>query len=265
MSENKVRKTSRENFYSENPYRKHFDPVQKVAAEVSQALKQLLKLNTDFEWEGDYTSGQKLNVRKAIEVIMRNEAGIFTEDDFKLFLKKRFPTHRSHKVVIALDESGSMKGEAQTPAMQAMMLFQYVMDQLGIEYSVVGFSDYAQIHKQFDEPVKSTTEKNDLADILETSGGGMTNDLEGVKTADTLLGEGKKLVIGVGIGAGTEAVRDVYKNHYQADDFKDLPKVLVGVLTRVLLSADSPEGIVIVVTDGAGVATTRDFVKQIEE
>ena len=100
---------------------------------------------------------------------------------------------------------------------------------------------------------------------LENAGGGGTNDLEGIKLSEALLdnqdaeektiivitdGAGveetadyvRKLeargitVIAIGIGAGTEAVTEVYSNHYQSEDFRNLPKTLLRVLTRRLLN-----------------------------
>jgi hypothetical protein len=254
-----------EEFYEQHPYRRYFDPIEAVAKEVGEAMRQILKIDTDFEWRGHYYSGERLDVRKAVDMILKHQVGIVTEEDFKLFMRKRTPTRPSHRFVLVLDESGSMKGENQKYALQAVALFQHVLEMIRSDHAIIGFVDTADLHKDFHEKTTTGAERDRLMNELETAGGGGTNDLEGIKLAHDLTGPGKKLIIGIGVGPGTEAVQNVYSNYYQSPDFKNLPKVLLSILSKVYLSGQvSSKDIIIVITDGAGVKQTRDYVRGIE-
>jgi uncharacterized protein with von Willebrand factor type A (vWA) domain len=145
-----------------------------------------------------------------------------------------------------------------------MALFQYVMDQLRTDYAVAGFHDTADIHKDFTEQIRGEKQLDAFLQELESSGGGGTNDLEGLKLSDDLLrgqeadektvivvtdGAGVEqtaqyvkemeargiTVIAIGIGPGTEAVGKVYKNFYHSHDFRDLSKTLLRVLIKRLV------------------------------
>jgi MoxR-like ATPase/uncharacterized protein with von Willebrand factor type A (vWA) domain len=265
LKERSVRKAQKEEFYADNPWRKSFDPIEKQAKEVAEALRQVLKLDEDFEWEGDFSSGQRLNIKKLIDVLIKNDAGIFNEDDLKLFLRRNEPSKRSHRFVLVLDESGSMKGkEVQRAALQAMALFKYVMQELRVHHGIVGFANYADIHLDINENVMNENALNGLMDDLENSNSGGTNDLEGLRVADDILadedadektvivvtdGEGvdttkdyvKEMeargvqVIGIGIGEGTESVTKVYTHHYQSHDFNTLSQKLLQILMKRML------------------------------
>ncbi|HKX12234.1 MAG TPA: VWA domain-containing protein, partial [bacterium] len=266
LKERAGRKKDAQAFYDEHPHRRYFDPVSKVAKEVAEILKQILQLDADFEYQAPpKISGTKLDIRRAVQSILHDELGILTEEDLKLFLRKKYPTRNSHKFVLLLDESGSMKGEAaQAAALQAMALFRYVMDQLRTDYAVAGFHDTADIHKSFDEKISGEKQLDAFMRELESSGGGGTNDLEGLKLAVDLFqgqeadvktvivvtdGAGveqtaayvKEMeargirVIAIGIGPGTEAVATVYPNFYHSPDFRDLPKTLLRILVKRLL------------------------------
>ncbi len=247
--------------------------MRKVAQELGEVLKQLLRLDIDFEYhDRRFLSGTKLDVRKTVETILKNEAGIFTEDDLKLFLRKKFPTRLSHKFALLLDESGSMKGEeVQARALEAMTLFQHVMDQLRTDYAVVGFHDTADIHKSFEEEVKGEKHLDAFLQELASSGGGGTNDLEGLKLSEDLIADQAAdektvivitdgagvaetkayvqkmqargitvIAIGIGPGTGTEAVAQVYDKYYQSSDFRDLPKTLGQILVKRFLLLTTP-------------------------
>ncbi|HKY61940.1 MAG TPA: AAA family ATPase, partial [bacterium] len=265
LKERAGRKKDTEAFYDKHPHRRYFDPIRKVAQEVGEILKQVLHLNADYEHQGPYISGTKLDVRRAVQSILHDELGILSEEDLKLFLRKKYPTRRSHGFILLLDESGSMKDEkAQAAALQAMALFQYVMEQLRTDYAVAGFHDTADIHKAFEETIRGEKQQDAFMQELESSGGGGTNDLEGLKLSDNLFqgrdndektvivvtdGQGvaetaayvKEMesrgitVIAIGIGPGTEKVGEVYKNFYHSHDFRDLPKTLLRILVKRLI------------------------------
>ncbi|HKX12326.1 MAG TPA: VWA domain-containing protein, partial [bacterium] len=265
LKERAGRKKDTEAFYDKHPHRRYFDPIRKVAQEVGEILKQVLKLNADYEYQGPHISGTKLDVRRAVQAILHDELGILSEEDLKLFLRKKYPTRRSHGFILLLDESGSMKDEkAQAAALQAMALFQYVMEQLRTDYAVAGFHDTADIHKSFEEAIRGEKELDGFMKELESSGGGGTNDLEGLKLSDNLFqgrdndektvivvtdGQGVEqtaeyvremesrgiTVIAIGIGPGTEKVGEVYKNFYHSHDFRDLPKTLLRILVKRLI------------------------------
>ncbi|MBF0491761.1 MAG: AAA family ATPase [Deltaproteobacteria bacterium] len=262
LKQRAVQKAAERKFYENNPWRRYFDPVKNLARQTAELVKHVLKLNTDHEYVGNFYTGTKLNLKKAVEVFIRNEVGITSEEDFKLFLRKKFPTKPNHKWVLVLDQSGSMKGEEiQNSALQGMALFVYLMKELKMDYAVVGFADTADIHKSFREKVNNEKQLNALLEELQTAGGGGTNDLEGIKFAEELLsreeGDQKTVIvitdgagvsetsdyvkqlkkkgihtIGVGIGAGTDAVTKVYEDYYQSEDFRALPKLLLKLLVK---------------------------------
>lgn len=145
-----------------------------------------------------------------------------------------------------------------------MALFKYVLQELKTRHAVVGFADYADIHQDFEDQAMNEKDLNRLMDEMENSNSGGTNDLEGVKLADDLLkgedademtvivitdGAGvsetkdyvKEMeargirVIGIGIGAGTEAVTDVYTDAIQQPDFNNLSREILRVLVRRMM------------------------------
>lgn len=259
------RKQAREHFYDRHPYRRHFDPIRDIAEEVEEMLRQVLQLDTEMTWESGHLSGARMHIPKTIRTILQNEVGIFMPDeDFKLFMQKRLPTRVDHKFVLVLDESGSMKGASLPYALQAVALFQHVLDQLLVDFAVVGFSATADIHKDFDESLASEADKDAFMTELESAGGSSTNDLEGINVAADLLAdedayeqtmivitdgagvaetkarvaqlekEGIR-VIAIGVGEGTESVANVYQNYYQSHDFRNLARTLLGILLGRML------------------------------
>ncbi len=73
--------------------------------------------------------------------------------------------------------------ETQQRALEAMALFEHIMEQLRMEYGEVGFADTAEALKDFGETISGDRQKNGHMQELESQGGGGTNDLEGIGEA----------------------------------------------------------------------------------
>ncbi len=178
------------------------------------------------------------------------------------------PTERDFRFVLVLDESGSMKGEnKQRYALQVTRLFEHILSELKINHAVVGFSDSAEVHKGFDDKLTRKEDIHHHMQELEVAGGGWTDDLAGIELANDLLdSDKKKMVIGIGIGDGMQAVDSVYSHPVTVPNMTDLPNIMLDVLKKAMLGANNPDEFIIVITDGAGRgADTSQYIRDVEE
>ena len=185
-----------------------------------------------------YKTGKKLDLRAAMRSEVQYQAtGKF---DPNIWQRKNMPKKRDHSFVFVMDESGSMRGnEKWDNALKGLVMCQEALDDLEIDYGVIGFSDSAEIHKEFsDKP--NDDQKNTEINSIENSKSGGTNDADAVSTALEMIrlrpgvktiivmtdGDGKKdemkqlirqadeagvSIIGIGIGQDTESVAEVYR------------------------------------------------------
>lgn len=246
-----------------------YDTVE-YSQELAGELKNFMHEHERPRYHGNFRSGKKLNLRKA----MQSEAryALTGEFDEEIWMRRTKPTKHDHQFLFVLDESGSMRGGAKWEnALQGLVLCQEALDEMDIDFGVIGFSDYPQVHKSLEDKFTEDFRDNELNQINNSQSGG-TNDADAIQTALEMLriqepdkqksiivitdGEGKseevkKLVeeaeeagiriIGVGIGAGTDSVERVYKHHVKVDNIAQLPMKLAGVVREQIEGAYDDE------------------------
>ena len=160
-----------------------------------------------------------------------------------------------------LDESGSMGGDKWLNAMRGLIMGGEALNQLEIDFGVVGFSDNSRVHKELSSDYEQKREAM-LSDIESSQGGG-TNDSQGIETALEMFERGdpevekvmivitdgqgnvdrvKALqhvaaekgvhIIGVGIGPGNEFVKDVYMEGLVVENLFNLPVELAELVQK---------------------------------
>ncbi len=168
-----------------NSYEETLAKVEPLLDGFTGRLENLFQKNTRTTWEGYFRTGQRVSVRKWI----KSESRGWTQPrDFKVFERKKLPTRRDYKFRLLIDVSGSMAGERMELALQTSVLFMEVLERLGIDYSIMGFSDSVVLFKEFSgDPVniKKLThdEKKGLVHSIANQNGGATYDTEAVMMA----------------------------------------------------------------------------------
>ncbi|MBZ0173271.1 MAG: VWA domain-containing protein, partial [Phycisphaerales bacterium] len=243
-------------------YDRYHGPVASYADELAGELKNFLQENTRPKFKREmFPTGRKLDMRAAMQSEARFErTGEFDTD---IWLRRNNPTERGYEFVFVLDESGSMKGgDKWRNALQALVLSAEALDQLDINFGLIGFSDMPKVHKELTDKFSLESRGRMLADV-ETSPSGGTNDSDGVKSAIEMLkkgepdkkkilvvitdGEGKEQelkqqiaiakelgisVIGVGIDSGMAHVENVYPEHVLVPRISQMPAKFAEMLKQ---------------------------------
>lgn len=252
---------------------KHLTRYDHYYLQVAQLIEQLYgmldnELHKDIKpkYRGDYITGPKLNLRKAMSV---EETG-----DTDIWLRRVKPTKRSFTFTLVLDESGSMRGGKSTKSTNALLgavLVEEVLSRLGIDFSILGYSDDPTTHKRFEQRfeymdknllisemigafdrgrgnVETTVLKQAIEQIDSTNGetktiifftdGQLCTDCSAEEFRQLLtLAEKRHIyVIGIGIGEDATSVKDWFRPAVYVQDVKDLPKVLSKVLIDVIVN-----------------------------
>lgn len=255
-----------------------YERVYKLISNLVQALSGVLEnhfsKNKRPTFKGYFPSGQKPDLRRAMELSRKLSEGIpVQERDLRVFLKRRLPTQRDHKIVLALDESGSMDEPKRTSALAALLVFMEALDHIGVDYSVIGFSDSPVMHKEFGIKLDTGGRRLLFEEVSTYIPGGSTADADAILLATTILkeqpedasrwiimvtdGEGnvnttgktfvelqkealdqKIEVLGVGLGEEVTEVIKRYKSGIQIDDVEELPAVLSHILEEKLVNQD---------------------------
>jgi len=243
----------------QSPYDRYVYDTCEFSDELSGELKNFMHEHERPRYIGNYRTGKKLNLRRAMQSEARYQ--LTGEFDDEIWLRREDPQKRDHQFIFVLDESGSMRGgEKWENALKGLVLCQEALDELEIDFGVIGFSDNPQIHKNLEDKFDENFRDNELNQIMGSLSGG-TNDADAVKIALDMLkhqdpekqktivvitdGEGKseemkKLIeeaeeagikiIGVGIGEGTSAVGHVYKDKVKVDRIAQLPTKLSDII-----------------------------------
>ncbi|HBH87738.1 MAG TPA: hypothetical protein DDY17_09095, partial [Syntrophaceae bacterium] len=255
-----------------------YERVYKLISNLIHALSGVLEnhfsKNRRPSFQGYFPSGQKPDLRRAMELSRKLSEGIpIQEKDLRVFLKRRLPTQRDHKIVLALDESGSMEEPKRTSALAGLLVFMEALDHIGIEYAVIGFSDSPVMHKGFGRKLGPSDRRLLFDEVSMYIPGGSTADADTLQLATNILkdqpedssrwiimvtdGEGnvnttgktfdelqkealdqKIEVLGVGLGEEVTEVIKRYKSGIQIDDVEELPSVLSSILEEKLIAQD---------------------------
>jgi hypothetical protein len=228
---------------------------------VFQVFDQYLKPNTDFELEGHFTSGPRLDVERAIKAMN----GLLP--NLRVFQRKVEPAAKDYRFSLLLDASGSMAdgGPRQRGGLGLAALFVDVFERLGIPYGLDVFNDSFVPLKGFSARLSSTEDRNRLFNGLKSSvwGRGGTNLREGLQeslkkitsersknprereflfvltdgmeyrfgnpTLRQVCEEAMKkgiIVVGIGIGEGMQTVSEHFPIHLIEKNPENLPRLL---------------------------------------
>lgn len=162
-----------------------------------------------------------------------------------------------------------MSAEKGDRATEVLLLFMETLDQVGISFEIIGFSDAPSVHRQFNGGM-SASEKEDMIDeVSRYMGNGATADADALKLAvdnmkkqfgerrvillltdgegninttgqsmDEIIGDAEDNgieVIGIGIGEGMKYVKEVYPNNIVVPEIDDLPVEVAAILEHRIL------------------------------
>jgi len=255
-----------------------YERVYRLISDLVQALSGVLEnhfaKNKMPSFKGYFPSGQKPDLRRAMELSRKLGEGIPVQDkDLKVFLKRRLPTQRDHKIILALDESGSMDEPKRTSALAGLLVFMEALDHIGIDYGVIGFSDSPIMHKELGVKLDTAGRRVLFDEVSLCIPGGSTADADALQLAMNILkdqpedssrwiimvtdGEGnvnttgktfvelqkealdqKIEVLGVGLGEEVTEVIKRYASGMQIDAVEELPNVLSAILEEKLVTHD---------------------------
>jgi midasin len=247
----------------QTPYDKFVYETVEFSDELAGEMKNFIHEHEKPRYIGNFASGKKLNLRKAMQSEARFQlSGEFDPD---IWLRREDPQKRDHQFIFVMDESGSMRDANKWDnTLKGLVLCQESLNELEIDFGVIGFSDEPQIHKNLEDKFDENFRNQELNQIMNSHSGG-TNDADALKIALEMLrnsdpekqktiifmtdGEGKKeemkrlieeadqdgiRIIGVGIGSGTEGVVDVFKYNVQVDRLAQLPAKLADLVREQL-------------------------------
>ena len=258
-----------------NEYQGAYAAVSGLLHILVGTLENVLAKNRKPKYEGYYPSGQKPDLRRVMDVTRKMQQGLpTTKKDFDVFLKRRRPTRLDHRIMLLLDESGSMQEPKRTAALHALLLFMEAFDYLGIDYAIIGFSDAPIIHKPFGEALTQRTREDVFEDVSQFIPLGATADADALALGIDLFdrepedvyrliivisdGEGNVnttgmtfeelqdaaetkaiSVVGIGIGEQAKTISTRYRRPIQVPTVDELPLTLGEVLQQEVMSHSS--------------------------
>jgi len=126
-----------------------------VTSDLSQQLCEQLRIILEpilaTKLKGDYRTGKRINIKKVIPYI----ASQFRKD--KIWLRRTKPNKRHYQVMIAIDNSASMKANGGGRlALEALTVLTRALSQLEVgELGVVSFGEQVDLLHPFDQPFTS--------------------------------------------------------------------------------------------------------------
>ena len=258
-----------------NEYQGAYAAVSGLLHVLVGTLENVLAKNRKPKYEGYYASGQKPDLRRVMDVARKMQQGLpTTKKDFDVFLKRRRPTRLDHRIMLLLDESGSMQEPKRTAALQALLLFMEAFDYLGVDYAIIGFADAPIIHKPFGETLTQRAREDVFEDVSQFIPLGATADADALALGIDLFdrepedvyrliivisdGEGNVnttgitfeelqdaaetkaiSVVGIGIGEQAKTISTRYHRPIQVATVDELPLTLGEVLQQEVTSDSS--------------------------
>ena len=124
---------------------------------MTEHIKIILAPNKETKMQGNFKSGKRLNIRKIISFIASN----YRND--KIWLKRTLPFERNYYVMLAIDDSYSMKSnELGFFALDSMVVVSSALSKAGIgKMCIAGVREDLIIYHGFDE--QFTREKGAFA------------------------------------------------------------------------------------------------------
>ncbi|KAF2258858.1 midasin [Lojkania enalia] len=122
-----------------------------LSQQLTEHLRLILAPTLATKLRGDFRTGKRLNLKRIIPYI----ASSYKRD--KIWLRRSMPSKRNYQVMIALDDSRSMKESGvENLALKTLTLVTRSLSMLEVgEVSVVGFGDHVTVAHSFDKPFTS--------------------------------------------------------------------------------------------------------------
>jgi hypothetical protein len=250
-------------------FEKYLQPVAEAARDLEGVLSNILLPNSRFRRIGWFKRGRP-DMRRVVRAVHR---GFRNKSDLKMFTKPLVPTRRRHAVGLVVDQSGSMAGQKAEASKKAVAMLTHALRNLEIPLAAYGFSEGVSRYLGYDETLEDR-QKDDLMQSIQMGfdAGGGTNDvgavavaardIDGVEAEQKILfvltdGEGthgplapaleeaqKKgvLVVGIGLGEGTESVAANYPMGIHVKNPEDLPARLQELLEELIGEDESVLG-----------------------
>jgi len=216
-------------------YDKAYEEVADIINSLYNRLKRFFLPERHPKWKKGYPTGSRLDLAMA----MQAEADPRYLE--RIWERKTVPHKFDYRFSILVDLSGSMRGEKIEKTFKGLVVLAEVLERLGIQYEILGFSDSCEIFKEWRE--KLSKESRERLAKMKTWGGGNTatteatqkayqellknlgkdnflitltdgqpNDPESLKQVLEEIIKAKKVkLVGIGLGPNTEFVKDFYR------------------------------------------------------
>ena len=225
-------------------YDKVYEEVADIIDPLYVRLKRFFLPERHPKWRKGYSTGSRLDLEKA----MQAEADPRYLE--KIWERKTIPHKFDYRFSILVDLSGSMRGENIEETFKGVVVLAEVLEKLGIQYEILGFSDKSEIFKEWKEKLDrhsreklakmkgwggggtETTEATQRAyqellknlgkdNFLITLTDGQPNNAEILKEELEKIDKEKKIkLVGIGLGPATEFVKDFYKAAFSLKKMK---------------------------------------------
>jgi len=225
-------------------YDKAYEEVVDIINPLYLRLKKFFLPERHPKWQKGYPTGSRLDLEKAMQA--EADPRYFE----KIWERKTIPHKFDYRFSILVDLSGSMQGQKIEETFKGLVVLIEVLERLGIQYEVIGFSDSSKIFKQWKEKLRKES-RDKLAEMKNWGGGGtettkatqnayqellknlgkdnflitltdgQPNDSEGLKRELAEIIQDKKVkLVGIGLGPDTEFVKDFYKAAFSLEKLK---------------------------------------------
>jgi hypothetical protein len=225
-------------------YDKAYEEVADIINPLYVRLKKFFLPERHPKWRKGFPTGSRLDLEKA----MQAEADPRYLE--KIWERKTIPHKFDYRFSILVDLSGSMLGEKIEETFKGVVVLAEVLEKLGIQYEILGFSDTSRIFKEWKEKLDihsrekmakmkgwggegtETTEATQRAyqellknlgkdNFLITLTDGQPNNAGSLKEELEKIAKEKKIkLVGIGLGPHTEFVKYFYKAAFSLNKMK---------------------------------------------
>ena len=121
--------------------------TQHLSISLCEQMRMILEPTEKSRLKGDYKSGKRINIKKIIPFIASN----YRND--KIWLRREMPFKRDYRVLIAIDDSLSMKkNNLGFFALESLVAISEALNQLNVgKVCVTGINDHLKLHMSFED------------------------------------------------------------------------------------------------------------------
>jgi len=134
-----------------NMWLSHEASTHSLSQQLTESLRLILAPTLATKLRGDFRTGKRLNLKRIIPYI----ASGYKRD--KIWLRRSMPSKRNYQVLIALDDSRSMRDSGSMDmGLKTLTLITRSLSMLEVgEVGVVGFGENVNVAHEFDKPFTS--------------------------------------------------------------------------------------------------------------